>query len=280
MDPHFRAFSFVDRITSLSGGSRVAGYYEVPDGLTAFPTSLVSEAIGQLAAWSAMASLGFEHRPVAGIASRVEMPGAVQPGQRLELEADLESVSAEAVTYSGEARVNGHAVVRLVDCVGPMLSLEEFDDPASLRERFDLLTAVGAAPGAFQGVPELDLEAVRSTGNDAMTATLEVPAEADFFADHFPRRPVFPGTLLTHNALKLAVALAESTIPASDGMCWRPRVVTDVKLRAFTPPGTRIELEARRRDGSDEAPMFALQLRVDGKRTGSLRTTLSREPSS
>jgi len=57
MDPHFRAFSFVDRITSVNGGNKIRGCYTIPSGLKDFPSSLAGEAVGQLAAWAAMAYL-------------------------------------------------------------------------------------------------------------------------------------------------------------------------------------------------------------------------------
>ena len=46
------AFSFVDRITHRAGG-RIEGEYTVPAAATRFPASLMAEAVGQLAAWSA-----------------------------------------------------------------------------------------------------------------------------------------------------------------------------------------------------------------------------------
>ena len=91
MDESFRAFSFVDRILSCEAGVRIRGRYGIPAGIESFPTSLVAEAVGQLAAWSAMATVDFQRRPVAGIAGGIELLGDVRPGQTLELAADLES---------------------------------------------------------------------------------------------------------------------------------------------------------------------------------------------
>ena len=44
MDHHFRAFSFVDRITVIEPGVRIAGSYTIPAGLAEVPMSLVAEA--------------------------------------------------------------------------------------------------------------------------------------------------------------------------------------------------------------------------------------------
>ena len=97
MDESFRAFSFVDRILSCEPGVAIRGFYRIPAGIESFPTSLVAEAVGQLAAWSAMAVVDFQRRPVAGIAGAIELLGDVRPGQTLELAADLESADIEAV---------------------------------------------------------------------------------------------------------------------------------------------------------------------------------------
>ena len=121
MDDHFRAFSFVDRIHSIDAAGRVTGSYFIPEGLDAFPVSLAAEAVGQLAAWSAMSSLEFKCRPVAGIAARVDLLSTIAPGQRLDLTAELESVDTEAIAYHGLAEVNGVPVIRLEHCVGPMM---------------------------------------------------------------------------------------------------------------------------------------------------------------
>src|SRR4030095_10715226 len=85
MDGHFRAFSFVDRITGLEPGRAIRGRYSIPAGLANFPMALVGEAVGQLAAWAAMAALEFKCRPVAGLAAEVNFFAPVRPGQILEL---------------------------------------------------------------------------------------------------------------------------------------------------------------------------------------------------
>src|SRR5882724_10640005 len=113
MDHHFRAFSFVDRIASIQERSRIAGSYTVPARIKAFPGSLVAEAVGQLAAWAAMATVNFERRPVAGLAGAIDLPGTVHPGQTIDLAAELETVDHEAVAYNGTAFADGVPIVRL-----------------------------------------------------------------------------------------------------------------------------------------------------------------------
>jgi 3-hydroxymyristoyl/3-hydroxydecanoyl-(acyl carrier protein) dehydratase len=262
MNGYSSAFSFVDRITAVDPGVGIRGQYAVPAALDSFPTSLVAEAVGQLAAWAAMAAVGFTHRPVAGIAGRIELLSTVQPGQALELNADLQSVDTEAASYNGTAHADGIPVVRLLDCVGPMLPVKDFDDPQAVGDRFARLSTVGAPPGAFRGVPPLALNRGEGDRGRSVRATLLVPAAAAFFADHFPRRPVFPGTLLLQAHLQTAVMLA-GDLPSANGAAWLPRAVADVKLRTFVAPGETLSLEARRVRHTDAALVVAVESRTE-----------------
>ena len=268
MGGHFRAFSFVDRITGLEPGVRIGGQYTVPPAVEAFPNSLVAEAVGQLAAWAAMAAVGFTHRPVAGIVGRIELISAVRPGQVLELAAELQSVDTETVGYAGTAHAEGAPVIRLGDCVGPMVPAEAFDDPQSLRDRFAQLNANGSPPGALESLPALDLERGVGERGESARATLRVPAQAPFFADHFPRRPVLPGALLLHANLTTAAWLA-AEVPAGGGEVWMPRVVSGVKLGTFIPPGETLDLEAKRIECSGTSLVVAVESRLDRRLVGS-----------
>jgi 3-hydroxyacyl-[acyl-carrier-protein] dehydratase len=264
MEEPSRAFSFVDRVVSCKPGGNIRGRYRIPSGIDSFPLSLVAEAVGQLAAWSAMAAMGFQRRPVAGIAGGVELLAAVHPGQTLELAADLETADAEAVAYDGSASVDGVPVLRLTHCVGPMVPMAEFDDPATVQSRFGVLCGAGAASGGFNGLPPLRVERTGGEAGKTARATLHVPSSARIFADHFPRRPVFPGSLLMHANLELASQLVRELPSPAAGLvgAWQPRRVSDMKLRAFIPPGEILELEAR----LEANPPSAVELFVETRR--------------
>ena len=277
MDAPSRAFSFVDRIASLQPGVRIAGSYAIPSTIDVFPSSLVAESVGQLAAWAAMAVGNFARRPVAGLAGNIELLVPVFPGQTLQLEAELESVDDEAVSYGGTARVDGIPVIRLERCVGPMLPQEEFADPEALRDRFALLCGAGAAPGGFKGMPALFLDRTGGETGRTARANLQVPAAASFFADHFPRRSVFPGTLLMHLNLQLIAALATEIAPPTNQRRWTLATVSDVKLRAFIPPGEMLELEATLTENSDEHATFAVETFMGKRKVGGARVRLTPE---
>lgn len=274
MDGHFNAFTFVNRITALEPGISVRGNYFIPPHIQNFPQSLVAEAVGQLAAWGAMSAVDFKCRPVAGIAGMIELFSPVRPGQTLELSVELESVDEEAAAYRGEASADGIPVIRLQNCVGPMLPVEEFDDPELLREHFAVLRGNGSTPGGFGGIPPLTFVRTGGERGQSARATLQIPPTAPFFADHFPRRPVFPGALLMNLNIQLAAALADE-IPAPDNGRWDLRTISDLKLRTFIPPGEQLELEAKIAACTENSITVIVETRKEKKLAGSARVTFA-----
>lgn len=273
MSERFRAFSFVDRILSDEVGKNIVGEYEIPSGVSAFPLSLVSESIGQCAAMSAMRAVDFQFRPVAGIAGGVDFEGLVHPGATLRLEANLSKADEEAVEYDGLATVDGQPVVRLRDCLGPMVPMEDFDDPAAVKGRYETLTGPGAETGAFGGVPELNWEPGELVPGERIEGEFRIPTEADFFGDHFPRNPVFPGTLLMDANLRFVSALAE-TFPGEGR--WEAVGMMDVKLRAFMPPGESLNLLAETEEISGDKATVFVQSRRGKRRNSGARVVLAR----
>jgi 3-hydroxyacyl-[acyl-carrier-protein] dehydratase len=261
----FRAFSFVDRIVEWTPGRFARGRYAIPAHV-AFPQSLVAEAVGQLAAWVSMRHVDWRGRPVAGIAAETLFHRAVAPGEALDLEIAIDNCDDQAVLYDGRARVGGADVLELRHCVGPMLPMTDFDDPAAMRADFERLITVGREPGAFPGLPRLPVETTSHDRGRRIVARLSVPESAPFFGDHFPRRPVFPGTLLLDAQLALAIALARDDAPASAPRLHR---VSNAKIRSFIEPGAEVEIEAAARGHQPLA--FDLSARADGRNVAAAR---------
>src|SRR5690242_19470589 len=186
MNDHFAAFSFVDRISAFEPGVAARGSFAIPMGLSAFPACLIAEAVGQLAAWTAMDAIDFRGRPVAALATETIFHHDVSPGDRLRLAIEVESCDDEAIAYSGRAEGGGETVIELWHCLGPMLPVVDFDAPEALRERLRVLRADGAPACRFRGVAAPKLSALEGEPGRAARAVLEVPASASFFADQFP----------------------------------------------------------------------------------------------
>lgn len=263
MAERFSAFSFVDRITKLESGARAAGHYAIPAHLPHFPACLVSEAIGQLAAWVAMSHFGFRRRPVAGLASEALFFGGVTAGQTLDLAVALETCDEDAIAYGGSARVDGGAVVELRNCVAPMLPMEEFDAPEMMQSDFEVLCGPGAPAARIRALPQQEVTVIDRVPGKSLTATLQVPESASFFGDHFPRRPVFPGTLLLDQQIELALQLA--AIQAHPRVLLTPSRVTDVKMRSFIAPGQVVEIQIGLQPLDEATSIASLTARVGGK---------------
>ena len=106
---------------------------------------------------------------------------------------------------------------------------------------------------------------------------MRVPVSAPFFGDHFPRRPVFPATLLLDAQIRLALRLAEETLPP--GQQLRPALVADLKMRSFILPGQAVEIEAGIRSATDGVAEVILAAMTDGKRLATGRLEIvSRGP--
>lgn len=241
MSERYSAFSFVDRITETRSGKGATGQFLIPAHIAEFPSTFAAEAVGQLAAWNAMAHLGYRLRPVAGIAADVRFLRPLRPGQQLELHCVIDTCDEEAVSYGGWADADGVRVMELDHSVGPMLPMEQFDDPAAVRERFELLISAGAPSGRYHGVPEPEMDIVEDVVDERVRATLRVPASAPFFGDHFPRRPVYPGTLLLHAQIQLALRATARSTRWAGGQPMATRT-PDTKIRSFIAPGDELEL--------------------------------------
>ena len=272
MADRFRAFSFVDRITALESGRRARGRFTIPATLPEFSTCLVVEAVGQLAAWLAMAQSEFRGRPVAALSREMRILGEAAPGDILDLGVEIESCDPEAVAFDGWARIGDTPVLELHRCLGPMLPLEDFDAPEAVRRDFEALCGPSARPGLFRGVDEPDLTLIDRVPGQRLRAAISVPVSAPFFADHFPRRPVLPATLLLDAQIRLALRVAGETV--SPGQRLRLAKIADVKMRSFILPGQRVEAETRLRSATDGAAELTLAARVDGKLVATARVEI------
>jgi 3-hydroxymyristoyl/3-hydroxydecanoyl-(acyl carrier protein) dehydratase len=273
---HFAAYSFVDRIVEHVPGLRARGTFAIPERIESFPSCLVAEAVGQLAAWVAMDRIDFRGRPVAALATETVFHAGANPGDLLKLAVDILECDDAAVAYNGHASIDGVPVIELIDCLGPMLPSGDFDDPLALRERFALLCGAGATPGRFGGVRDLPIAVIERVAGERMRGTLDVPLAAPFFADHFSRRPVFPATLLLDLQLRAALELAHEA-PGARSAEPRPVRVTHVKMRSFIAPGQQVEIGIELNPSKDGFIKAMLSARSDGRTVASARLEIAME---
>jgi 3-hydroxymyristoyl/3-hydroxydecanoyl-(acyl carrier protein) dehydratase len=275
-DPHFAAYSFVDRIDEFEPGRHGHGAFAIPAHIASFSPALVAEAVGQLAAWVAMDHIGFRGRPVAALATETRFYADARPGDTLELSADVYACDDDAVAYNGRAAVAGHTVIELVDCLGPMLPVAEFDDPQAMRERLALLRDGGGRAGRFPGVEPMPAQVTGREPGVSLTAILDVPAHAPFFGDHFPRRPVFPATLLLDTQMRLAVDLAREA-PMMRGAVPRAVRMTHVKMRSFIVPAQRLTIDVKLKSADADTLAATLSTKTAERTVATARLVLTRD---
>lgn len=126
----------------------------------------------------------------------------------------------------------------------------------------------------FAGVPTFELTPTESSPGERMKAVLRVPESAAFFQDHFPRRPVFPATLLLNSQIRLAIGLARETMAPPDGTELAAVRVLDVKIRSFISPGEVLEIGAERVAGEADAFTAKLSARANGKVVATARVEI------
>jgi 3-hydroxymyristoyl/3-hydroxydecanoyl-(acyl carrier protein) dehydratase len=218
-----------------------------------------------------MTQVNFRGRPVAALANETRFHGDVAPGAMLGLAVEIDSCDDEAVAYAGRATTGDALAIELLDCLGPMLPVAEFDSPEALAARFELLRGPGAPPGRFDGVPVPEIVRGAGVPGESLAAVLRVPAVAPFFADHFPRRPVFPATLLLDAQIGLALQLAAEAPDLPAGTQPAPVRMTRVKMRSFILPGEVLELDARRAPTGGGTGQIMLSARASDRTVSTAR---------
>ncbi|MDX2170436.1 MAG: hypothetical protein SF182_25415 [Deltaproteobacteria bacterium] len=263
------SFLFVDRIDALDADT-ARGQFDLRQSDDPLPAWLVIEAIGQLAGWIAMRRTDFRSRPVAALVADLWIGdnGACARGGLLTLEARIERLDSRAILYSGRAHCGETMVAELHRSVGPLLPLELFDDPEVMRQRCAALCA-GGAPRRERGrLPRGVLGAVEPLQDGVRRAALSVPTDAPFFADHFPRRAVYPATLLADAQGQLAAGVAAQMLGV-DATAVAIAGLRDFKVRAFSEPGQHLWLEAAPEACDDAIARVRVRAEAEGKRVAS-----------
>jgi hypothetical protein len=254
-------FVFVDRISAITAEHARGELRRAPDA-PPLPPWLVIEAVGQLAAWIAMARGNFATRPVAALVGDVRLSGT-DLGVPLALEARIDRVDSRAVLYSGSARIGDTEIAALRRCVGPLLPAQVFDDPAALRQRFAALCAGPLPPGAggAEGVlPRAELSAL-ALGDARRAVRVD---RRPFFADHFRAARCITRRSGVSAEPSPRTLAAQALGVAPERM--RPTHVADFKVRAFSPPGQVLDLIAETQPSADGAVAIAVSASVEGRR--------------
>lgn len=271
-------FHFVDQILELDPGHHALGIKRVTPGDTfvrpnaggeaTLLSCIIGEALGQLGAWSVMVAKDFTIRPVAGVVGEVVITGEAAVGDSVLLDTTIDSVTEDAVVYHAAASVRGATVLRLENALGPLLPMEQFNDPNDVRERLAKIHHAGDSaeePQTGEGTAapfDLSFDEILSfEGCKEATAVQTLSGSEAFLRDHFPRKPVLPLSLLLESLLQLGQKLLED-----GGSRYVPTGARKVKMSRFVEPGSSLVAKVRVTERSVEKARLKFRCEVDGER--------------
>jgi 3-hydroxyacyl-[acyl-carrier-protein] dehydratase len=139
-------FHLIDRVDSYEPARSVRGrkvtslseeYWEDAVGGPVMPQPFVLEALCQAGTWLIMISTERRKRAALLQVGSVDFLGEVRPGDVLELEGTVESMSDEVAVLSGRVVVDGRAVMEAKDIMCALIDaadLADLDDTARLQK--------------------------------------------------------------------------------------------------------------------------------------------------
>lgn len=280
------SFLFVDRILKLDPGHYAAGIKHITPsdlylyrgrlGKPALLPALIGEALGQLGAWSVMRANDFTMRPVAGVVGEVNIHDDAYIGQTLLLETFIDKWDEQAIEYHSVARVGEHIVFTIKHALGPMLPMADFIDEAVVKSQFSMINRPGTLveeesettiipPLAHVPCVHSNFDHIQEwVKGKYVVAQKKVSLSAPYFADHFPRKPVLPLTILMNCKLKLAREFLADAYNTDETTQFIPMQLRKIKMNEFVSPGsivkTRLQLDDPNR------PVVTFRSEVEGKR--------------
>lgn len=211
-------FLFVDRILQLNPGHETVGLKHVTvqdaflnkrlDGLITLQPSIVGEALGQLCSWNVLKTTDFKFRPVGGVIQEIQMFEEAVVGDAILLESNIEALDVEnpLVSFSGRASVDGKTLLTVNNSLAPLLPLEEFNDINKVRMDFERLWHSNGVMKSVTHSAHYQFNYEKLTHDEKKLVTKKTISPSAFYlADHFPRKPVFPLSLLIQYNLHLAL---------------------------------------------------------------------------
>lgn len=250
-------FLFVDKISKISL-LEIDGEITFPlgapltfsvDGENLVHPGLISEAIGQLASWKIMRDLDFACRPLYLFADQILTYAPVKLGKKIKLRAKIEpSSSSDAITFSGEALVDGIVVQRLEKCTTSPFPIDQLDDPARIAQSFKDLQLPDVKPLSDES-PSYQFDNFISDlleeNSNCVRAKCFIPKEALFFRDHFPRKPITPIVLINDIITRVTETLFRDLQPR---IYLFPRKVERVIIKSIISPDETFDITVKRKN--------------------------------
>jgi 3-hydroxyacyl-[acyl-carrier-protein] dehydratase len=130
-------FHLIDKVVSWEPGKSVHGrkltsisedYWEDSDEGPVMPPPLALEALCQAGTWLVMITTERKKRAALLSIGSVDFLGPVRPGDILELEGNVDSMSDEVAVVSGQVSVNGRQVLEAKDIMCALIDADQLAD--------------------------------------------------------------------------------------------------------------------------------------------------------
>jgi 3-hydroxyacyl-[acyl-carrier-protein] dehydratase len=146
-------FHLIDRVDSYEPSRSVRArkltshsedYWETTaDGLV-MPPPFLLEALCQAGTWLVMLSTDVRKRAALLSVGSVSFLGDVHPGDVLEMEGSVDSMSDEVAVVSGRVLVSGQPVLEANEIMCVLIDANDLEDVEDTRRMLKLLTRTGA----------------------------------------------------------------------------------------------------------------------------------------
>lgn len=142
-------FHLIDKVDAWEPGQSVRGrkltsiseeYWEESDDGPVMPPPFVLEALCQAGTWLVMISTDRRKRAALLSIGSVEFLEPVRPGDIIELEGTVASISDEVAVISGTATVDGDVVMRSNDIMCALIDAQDLADLDDTKRLQDMLT--------------------------------------------------------------------------------------------------------------------------------------------
>ncbi|WP_066905233.1 3-hydroxyacyl-ACP dehydratase FabZ family protein [Millisia brevis] len=143
-------FHLIDRLFDIRVGESARGRKLITNDPSAvdlsvvggrYPAPLLLESLCQLGTWFIMASTECRMRAALLQVGSVEFHGHAVPGDVVELEAVVRSMTDEMAVLSGTATVDSAVIMRADDIMCALLPADRLDDPVASARILTTLTA-------------------------------------------------------------------------------------------------------------------------------------------
>jgi 3-hydroxymyristoyl/3-hydroxydecanoyl-(acyl carrier protein) dehydratase len=286
-------FLFVDKILALEPGQSTTAIKNITlsddylrlnhQGEGIIIPCILGEAIGQLCSWNVIQSSDFQLRLIGGVVGEVNLRNEAFVGDTVILENTIDHLDLDnqVVSFHGTARVQDTIIIEVKNGLGPLLPIADFNDVQTVKNEYKNIYRPGPVP-VYEVSPNhkpsidrsfslasdrlLNVDKILFKDPKKEWVTLKnLSLTAPYFADHFPKRPVLPLSLLLESNLQLGQQFLADMIDETSQML-TPIQVSRIKMSEFVEPGDSVVTKVTLKKHSGDEFVLAFRNEVNEKR--------------